>query len=309
MRTPILPLLGLCLPLVASAGFEASSTKKSSRGQESHEASSAIDGMPETAWMIDPEETNEGQWIQIDVPKGKVDKVSLIVGWAKDDESWVDHARVKAAKLEVFDLEAETVVHEQTVSFEDVKTPQVVDLPEPQVGGMFNGGRVKLTVTEVYAGKDYAHLALSEMLVYMEEFEAASRELVGMPSSEDPDHDGSMMIDDSTKTFWAAQGDREGSSFTLDGGKYSVSSLGITAGPKSHGRPKTVEVTQSNTTRTYTLEDTTKVQWVELPALVGYNGSGFGPVTVKITEVYPGSSTSDVAIADVRFKATQLEAF
>ena len=31
--------------------------------------------------MVDPEQKNEGQWIQLDTPSGEVDKLAIVIGW------------------------------------------------------------------------------------------------------------------------------------------------------------------------------------------------------------------------------------
>ena len=81
-------------------------------------------------------------------------------------------------------------------------------------------------------------------------------------------------------------------------------------GPKSAARPKAIKITQSNVTREYEMADTPgKMQYFDLPALVGYTGSGFGPVTVEIVSVYGAGDGVGVGIAEAKFRATMLEAF
>jgi hypothetical protein len=317
MRSLSLVLATCLFAAPALAGFTVSSFQAESRKSESSQygAQAALDGNPATAWMIDPEQANEGQWIELEVPQGKVDKVSVIVGWAQSDKSWADHARVAEARIEVFDAAADRkVVHEQLVSFEDKRDRQVVELPDVAVGDEYSGGVVRLTVTKVHPGKDYAHLALGEMLVHLVEFDAQAVKLSQAPASVAPSHDGLLLVDGDDKTFWASAGTPSDDpvGFEVDGGRYSVSSIGLVPGPKGYARPKKIEVTQSGVTRVYDVVDTPgKAQWFELPPVVGYTGSGVGPVTVTITEVHDAGATAGagVAIAEVKFRATMLEAF
>jgi hypothetical protein len=58
----------------------------------------------------------------------------------------------------------------------------------------------------------------------------------------------------------------------------------------------------------HVLEDKAGIQWVELPALIGYSGSGWGQVKVVIDSVYEGP-TDHVAITDIKLNATNLEEF
>jgi hypothetical protein len=302
----------LVVPVIATAGFSVSSFKKTSRTSETgaYGAQAALDGDPSTAWVIDPENENPGQWIEVDIPLGKVDKISIIPGWSRDEDTWVDYARLKEARLEVIDLGGDVpkTVYEKEITLQDIKERQFFDLPDTQVGGEFAGGRVRLTVKSVHEGRDFAHLALGELLIHMVEFDAATVTIVDQPSSEHEQHDGSNLFDGDAKTFWAANKDGE-AEFTMAGGRYSVSSIGILPGPATFGRPKTIEITQNGAKRKYEMTDKIVPQWFELPPLVGYTGSGVGPVTVKIIDVYPGTTSSAPAVAEIKFKATMLEAF
>jgi hypothetical protein len=311
MRRTTLLTTALVVPTLAFAGFNASSHKKPSRSGDTFEAASALDGDPATAWSIDPEEENKGQWIEVDVPVGKVDKLSVVVGWAKTDQTWIDYARVKTARVQVYNLDSgePVLVHEGEATLEDKKDRQFIELPDVQVGGEMQGGRVRLTVNEVYEGKDYANLAMGELLVHMVEFDAKTVNITTPPSSEAEGHDAAMMNDESTRTYWATDGDGVGASFTMDGGRYSISSIGLVPGPTTHARPKVIEVTQSNVTKWYDVPKGNGPHWFDLPALVGYTGSAIGPVEVKIVEVYEGSSSQAVAVAEVKFKATGLDAW
>jgi hypothetical protein len=311
-------LLAACLfAAPALAGFTVSSYKAESRksGDSRFGASAALDGDATTAWMVDPTLANEGQWIELEVPKGKVDKLSLIVGWAQDEKTWVDHARVAEARIEVFDASGDRkLVHEQVSTFLDQQARQVIELPEVEVGDEYSGGVVRLTVLKVHPGRDHAHLALGEMLVHMVEFDAQAISLTGAAPASAAGHDPAAMLDGSDKTFWAAAAPlgEDPTSFQLSGGRYSVSSVGLMPGPKTSPRPKKIQVTQSGITLTYDVADTPgKLQWFELPAVVGYTGSGVGAVTVTITEVHDAGAAagSGVAIAEVKMRATMLEAF
>ncbi len=302
----------LALPAVALAGFNASSSKMPSRssGSSPWGPSAALDSNPATAWQIDPEKDNAGSWIELDVPKGKVDKVSVIVGWTESDTSWADHARLKAGRIEVYTLAGAEpkLVHEEKVTFEDKVGWQQVDLPDPEVGDELSGGRVRLVVTEVYDGKDYANLALGEILVHLGEFDVQTVKMQSA-SSEQDGHDAAMLIDDSTRSYWLSAEDDEAPTFTIDGGRYSISRVGLRAGSTTYARPKVVEITQGSASRTFEVANSSSTQWFELPALVGYTGSGYGDITVKVVERYPGSKSQAVSLVEVDFKATQLSAF
>lgn len=312
---PAILLVGVLVPALAFGGFNASSYKKpSSRSTASpYDAAAALDGDPTTAWVIDPEQTNAGQWIELDVPRGKIDKISVVVGWSKDPESWDDYARLKAARIEIYNLDTDDgqpkMVAEKDVAFEDKRDAQTIDLPDVAVGGEYNGGRVRLVVQEVYPGKDYEHLALGEVFARLIEFDATTRKVLEASSTAEGSNSENL-ADDSVKTLWSPAATDTKPTFTIDGGKFSVSSIGLLAGPKTGARPKKVEVSQGGNTRTYDVADLPTMQFFDVPAVMGYNGSGVGSVTVSVLETYPGTvATAPLAIADVKFRATLLEAF
>ena len=315
MRRPLATLAAaaLLLPLAVQAAPEASSEKRESRttfGSAPHALTAALDGDPATAWMVDPEQSNEGSWIQLDVPRGKVDQVQLLVGWNKDEESWEDHARLKAGRLEVFTVDGtdKTLVHEQTFEVTDSKEMQTVDLPSPQVGGELSGGIIRLTVTEVFPGKDFQHLALGEFLVLLEEFDAAAI-TPESASSEAEGHPLAEATDGSSRTYWAAGADDEAPMLTVDPGRYSASSVGLTVGVRGHARPKTIKLGQGGQERTYEVPNKSGTHWFLVPPVMGYNGSGFGSLEITVVDTWPDSGDGPVAISEIALKATALSAF
>ena len=147
---------------------------------------------------------------------------------------------------------------------------------------------------------------MSEILVHLGEFDATFN-VLGASSSE-PDHDQDLLGDGNARTFWASAEPGVGQSFEVEAPKFGVSSIGIIQGPKSHARAKDVTVSIGDLKLSHTLEDKTAIQWLELPAMIGYSGSGWGPVKVTIDSTYEGP-TDHVAIADVKLNATNLEEF
>src|SRR5688500_17883765 len=93
----------LLVPSLALAGYSASSFKRESKlGANTWNAEAALDGKPETAWMIDPEDENGGQWIELDLPTSTIDKLAIVNGWDKSEDIFFDYPRLKTAKVEMF---------------------------------------------------------------------------------------------------------------------------------------------------------------------------------------------------------------
>ena len=298
----------IAVPFVANAGYRVSSeVQQRGNNAENHGASAALDSNPTTAWMVDPERDNVGSWIEIDVPKGEVDKIGFRIGWERSDEEWSDYPRIQTLKVEVFDEAASDSFApklEHSVTFTDTKGMQVIDIPNVAVGNEFSGGRVRMTVVEVYEGQDYPNLAVSEALVYLAEIDAATT-LDTPPSSAHEDHFPDALVDGNARTFWSSGPDGAADSFTVEATGFGVSSIGITAGPRTHKRPKTLEITANNITETVTMEENARgMVWFPVAPLTGFTGSGFDEVHVRVTETWPGSSVDELAIAEVALRAT-----
>jgi hypothetical protein len=302
-RTALISLL--LVPVVAQAGFRVSSFKKETKlGANYWNVASALDSDPATAWMTDPDAEVAGQWIELDLPRGTVDALSLIPGWDADEEKFGDYTRVKKAKIEIFSsaegTEKGVLSHEITV--EDKRGWQTIDLPDTEVGDPLHGGRIRITILEGHEGRDFENLAISELLVRLKEKDAPTT-LKEAPATSAAGQPDTHLVDANPKTFWAATGAGT-QELAILAPEWGVSSLGIEAGPKTHARPKELEVRVGSQTRKYTLEDKPGMQWVELPTLVGYTGSAWGPVTLVFTETYPGSAQPALAVAELKLRAT-----
>lgn len=305
MRNALFLGCALLLPLVAQAGFRVSSHKEVGKSTE-FDAPSAIDDNGATAWQIDPESEQVGEWIEIDLPKGEVDKIAVMVGWEKSEESWKDYGRLKSARLEVFSEtdSGEERVLEKTLNFEDKKGLQTIDVEDVKVGSELFAGKARLTITEIYPGEDYPSVAIGEVRVVLKEMDAPALFVGPEPESIEGKGAGNM-IDGNARTAYVSA-ENLAPSFTLEAQGWGVSSLVITPGPKPYARPKTLEVVCANQTRTYTLEDNGKAQTFALPSIIGYTGSAWGTVEIKVKDTYPGSKPN-VAIAEVALKATNYD--
>ena len=292
----------------AQAGVTSSSFKAETKlGTNYWNGTSAVDGKMDTCWQLPGESANRGESLMFDVPKGDLDKVGIMVGWAKSDETYKDFARVKELRIEAFtmgDDQSLKPVGSATVKVEDKMEWQVVDFDDIAVGEDMFGGKVKVTVTDIYPGVDYPNLAMSEILLYLKEFDAAPT--IDEVSGEADGHISMDMTDDNVKTFWAA--DAKGASISFSASGYGLASVGLTAGPKDYARPKKVEVIAGGRTSVTELPDAPGAQWIQIPAVTGYTGSAWGDVQINILEVYPGAKFPDqVAVSELDLHATTYE--
>ena len=303
-----LALTGLSLyGLDALAGAKASSFKpERKRGENYWNANSATDGKNETAWMVSGESENKGEWIMIDVPKVTIDKLGMNIGYALSEETFADYARIKSVTIELFqydDLQTlEPVPGQVTASFEDKPGFQVVDIDNMEITSD-SGGKVKITIAEVYEGRDYPNFGISELLVYPTEFEVATA--INDVSDESGDHSRLDLVDDSSRTFWA--GDAEGASINFEVTGYTISSLGIQPGPSSYARPKKVKIIAGPRSVVVDVANNSSLQWFEIPSTSGFSGY-WSDVTIEILEVHPGSNPQ-VAIAELDLKAVAYDGF
>jgi hypothetical protein len=256
--------------------------------------------------MVPGESANRGEWVQLDLPKAEVDKIGMVVGWAKTEETFKDYARIKEVQLQIFTYnedDDEILLGKVNASFEDKMEMQIVDIDNFEVGSGFMGGKVKINVVDLYEGRDYPNLAVSEMKLYLKEFDTQLQLLD--TSDESGAHLRDLMLDDNSRSFWAAPAD--GASVEFEASGFSLSSVGIVPGPRSHARPRKVEVHASGQVVKAELPDDGKEHWVEIPGMAGYNGNSWGSVVLKIVETWPGSSSTDVGIAEMRARATSYE--
>lgn len=299
-------LVLLLVPALATAGGRVSHFKAESKlGANYYNVQSAIDGRVDTAWMVPGESDNKGEWIEIDIPKGDVDRIGVYPGYGKSPETFKDYPRVKQLRVDIFaidDDQALSQVGSATIDIEDKAEFQIIDIPDVKAGQSLFGGKVKMTVLDVHAGDDYPNLAIAELVVVMKEFDAVPK-IAGV-SAEAEGHGRDLLLDTNPKTFWAA--DPKEASITLASTGYGMSSLGFVPAGKDYARPKTVKITVGTAIRTTELPDALTEQWVPVPAFNGYTGGGFGDVVVEILEVWPGTQPL-LGVAELKARATTYE--
>ena len=307
-RLLIVPAL-LAFAAPAFAGAKDSAHKKESRkGANYWSGMAAHDMKADTCWMVPGESSNTDEWIMFDIPRVAVDKIGMIVGWTKSEETFKDYARVKKIRVEafVFDDSNELVPVGKPVDveFEDKPEMQIVDI-EDLTGGTSNG-KVKLIIKEIYPGEDYPNFAVSEALIFLSEFDVAAT--ISAISSEDDKNTRDALLDDNPKTVWT--GPAEGASFTLDAAGASLASVSLVSSSKNFARPKKVEITAQGRSRVVELPDDLEPHPMWVPTAFGYTGGSWGAVEVKILEVYPGTKSADtLSLAEIDAKASNNDGF
>lgn len=283
-----LPLLALLIPVVAFAGGRVSHFKTENKlGANYFNVQGAIDGKVETAWMLPGESDNKGEWIEVDIPTGEVDKVMIFPGYMKSAETFTDFPRVKQMRVDTYGIDDSmeaSIVGTATIDIADKAEFQVIDIPDVKSG--VNGGRVRLTVLDIYPGDDYPNLALSEVAVLLKEIDGKAT--IASISGEMDGHPKEALFDEDAKTFWAA--DAKGAAMTLTSTGFAISSIGFVPQGKDYARPKSVKISVGPVSKVTELPDTPGEVWAQIPVFNGYNGGGFGDVEIEILDVYPGKN-------------------
>jgi hypothetical protein len=297
----------MLVPATALAGFRVSSHHQAGKTSE-YDAASAIDDSAATAWQIDRESEQVGEWIEIDLPKSQVDKIAMMVGWEKSEESWSDFGRIQEVRLELYSDSDEgmKVVLQKTLTFEDKKGMQFIDVEDTQVGSDLYGGKARLTITKITPGNDYPSVAVSEVRIMLKEIDAATSFTGGGEPTFAEGKGPELMIDGNARTFWVSEDPNP--QFTIQASGFGVSSLIVTSGAKPYARPKTLEITCADQVRIHKLQDTNKPQVVPLPSIVGYTGSAWGDVKIVVKDTFAGTKPN-VAIAELQLKATNYDGF
>lgn len=302
----MLPFI-LAFSAFANAGAEASNFRPENRaGSNKWNASAAIDGNPKTAWMLPGESEGKGEWIMIDGPDtiSEAQKISMLVGYNLNDETFTDYARVKSISVEIYEyndsMDLVSTGRSKAIEFEDKMEMQTFDLG---IGvESERGGKYKITVTDIYPGKDFPALAMSEVLLHLKDFDVVTE--IVETSGDDEGADALKMLDDSTKSYWSGSSDAK---ITFEGiGGASISRIALLPGPKSHARAKKIRLTTSGQVIEHTLPDSTKPTWVLVPSITGYTGSTWDSVHLEILETYPGSSSESIAISELDIRASSL---
>lgn len=296
-----LPLLVLLVPTLALAGGRVSAFKAENKlGTNYWNVQSALDGKTETAWMVPGESANKGEWLEIDLPTGEVDKISIYPGYGKSTETWTDYPRVKTLRVDVYainDTDDTQQVGSTTVEVADKAEVQLIDVPDVKTGAM--GGRARLVVLDVYPGDDYPNLAVSEAAIILKEIDGKAT-LTEVSSEDGKD----ALMDGDPKTVWKA----DAASFTLTSTGFSLSSVGFQNGGKDWARPKTVSISVGPVSKTTELPDAPEA-WAPIPVFNGFNGGGFGDVVVEVKDVYPGAKNPQVALGELKVRATTYSPF
>lgn len=296
-----LPLLVVLVPLAAAAGGRVSHFKAENKlGANYYNVQAAIDGKVETAWMVPGESDNKGEWIEVDIPTGEVDKIAVYPGYGKSPDTFSDFPRVKQFRVDVYAIDENmesAIAGTATIDLADKPEMQVVDVADVKTG--VNGGRVRLAVMDVYPGQDYPNLAVSEVVVLMKEIEGKAN--ISEISAEMEGHSRETLMDGNPKTFWMA--DVKGASLTLQSTGFAMSSLGFLPEGKEYARPKTVKISVGPVSKVTEFPDTPGERWAPIPAFNGYNGGGFGDVQVEILDVYPGTNPQ-LGISELKVRAS-----
>lgn len=294
----------------AFAGATQSDFKKETRrGANYWSGMSTHDMKMDTAWQVPGESKNVDEWLMFDVPKVALDKVGITVGWMKNEETFKDYARIKKVRIEAFEyndsMELAPAGSPIELEFPDEPGFQVVPLPEPLKGKAGTNGKIKLIIKEVYEGRDFPNVAVSEVLLFLSEFQVPFD--VKDLSFEDDKNKADALYDENPKTTYVAPA--EGLSFTVASPSAALASITLDHMGDAYARPKKVELTAQGRSRVVELADgPAEAMWV--PTVFGYTGGSWGDVQVKVLEVYPGKKYADkLGLKDVKALASNNDAF
>ena len=99
----------------------------------------------------------------------------MIVGYAIDSEKFKDYARVKSVRIDVYEYNRSMKLvrtdRSAKVSFEDKMEMQNISVSGIDIKSEM-GGKFRITVTDIYDGKDYDSFAVSELMLYMKDYDA-----------------------------------------------------------------------------------------------------------------------------------------
>ncbi|ASP34104.1 hypothetical protein CHH27_13320 [Labrenzia sp. VG12] len=129
------------------------------QGRNYYGAGSAFDGDTHSAWVEGRPHEGTGEWIEYLFEDAMVvQTIEIISGYAKNNKTFLDNARPARVTIHADDVPV------GSVRLADTPAPQIIRLPEP-VSAQF----LRLEITDVYPGRKYKDLAITELWVDLEE--------------------------------------------------------------------------------------------------------------------------------------------
>lgn len=300
-----LSLGGLCLaPTLAQAGATASTYKKvPGKAESTYSPPNAIDNDAKTFWMEGAEGAGDGSWIQLDVPRAKIDKIRISGGHLEDERMYLKYSRMKDITLDFYSVEDDRSlksIKQVSATLEDKPGWKEITIEDVVIGGELFGGAVKVTFTSSYPGRDFTDLVLSEVEVILEEFPAQTA--IDKVSSNTAQKDN--LNDGNPKKTWTSEGAGVGQEIIIDAPDYGLAGIIVTP-TKAKGavRAKEIQIDVGSLRLKHTLEDNDKPQHIVFPMTNGYNGGHFGRATIKVLSVH-GAEDQPVSFGNFRIMAT-----
>ncbi len=275
-----------------------------------HAAARLTDGDPATVWIEGAEGPGVGESFWIDLPRSRVERVTLFPGHGASPRTFKRWSRLERVTVTLYTAgergrmgAVATVEH----TFADRFEAQDVLVGGVLVGDELTGGRLEVTIRSVYPGEGEADTAVGELAVHLSEFRATAEAFQLDARS---GYGEAHLVDGDPATPWvSARG--APTRFELRATDYGVAALVFT-GPrdaklaKSCARPREVVVKVGDVVTQATLKDTAAPQRVALPVTGGYSGAAMGPIEVRIESTWPGAQTPNVVLGDVEVRATHL---
>lgn len=120
-----------------------------------------LDGNMKTCWLSDENSINQQLEIMVDLEEtdfsgAQIKSILFINGWRNDLQTWKDYARVKKLTLSINDLPY------AEVNLEDTYKQQSIDFTKLKIDRN-RRCRIKIRIAEVYSGKKYKEVALSDL--------------------------------------------------------------------------------------------------------------------------------------------------
>jgi len=286
---------------VAITAHQASSTH-AEENAIAYDATRTTDGKLGTAWVEGKDGSGLGEWLELDLGSEKeIDEIRVWGGLWFSQDMWTRANRPRQIEIEFSDGTT------ATMNLADAMEPGRLALPAPK-----QTSKVRLRISQVYAGTTWLDTAISEVQVYDSEPSATAPVRTARASTVmSDDGDGSYapanLSDGITDSMWCEGAAEDGAGEWVElqfSGAQRVSKVTLVNGMGS-GLPLWMKANRAARATLQFSDGSTQdvaLKNTMLPQEVAFDPRTTTSVKMTFTEVVRGKEYNDLCISEARFE-------
>ena len=128
------------------------------QGRNSYVVDKLTDDDPTTAWIEGKTDYGIGEYIEFTA--FPLSNWAILNGYQKDNMSWENNSRVKKMRISIENKLAFDVVLEDKMGIQTFRLPESIKIDPQKIS---TGTKIKMQILEVYEGKKFKDVAISEI--------------------------------------------------------------------------------------------------------------------------------------------------